>query len=51
MFVRQSQLAQIAEVTGEPEGEMTAKNSPKSPIESGLKRPGIPAPTSVGDKR
>ena len=53
MFVRQSQLSQIAEVTGEPPAEMsmsmpTTKTSPKSPMESGLKKPGIPAPSSAG---
>lgn len=52
MFVRQSQLSQIAEVTGEPPAEMSTstsnKSSPKSPMESGLKKPGIPAPSSAG---
>ena len=50
MFVRQSQLAQIAEVTGEPPAEMSTSlnKSPKSPMESGLKKPGIPAPSSAG---
>ena len=50
MFVRQSQLSQIAEVTGEPPAEMSTSlnKSPKSPMESGLKKPGIPAPSSAG---
>ena len=54
MFVRQSQLAQIADVTGEPpEEKTTATNkSPKSPGESGLKQPGgIPGPASGAKSR
>ena len=53
MFVRQSQLGQIADIVAEPEVSPKAKDvspkaglSPKSPNEptSGLKKPGIPTP-------
>ena len=59
MFVRQSQLGQIADVTTGADGtpgpaslsgrqpSFTKETSPKSPNESsGLKRPGIPTPSS-----
>ena len=46
MFVRQSQLSQIADVVAEPSS--STKTSPKSPNEGGvgLKKPGIPTPGS-----
>ena len=55
MFVRQSQLAQIADVTsGAPSGGPsslvpTKETSPRSPNEppSGLKKPGIPTPSGA----
>ena len=55
MFVRQSQLAQIADIVAEPVAKEASPKgvSPKSPNEpTGLKKPGIPTPgaTRPGSK-
>ncbi len=56
MFVRQSQLGQIADVIAEAPAPATpaaaaAAKSPKSPNESGLKKPSIPGPGSSSSSR
>ena len=52
MFVRQSQLAQIADITSEaPASASSATRSPK-PHESSLRKPGgIPTPSSAAKSR